>query len=80
MHRESSGRLVECVSQFRSLSEYYYTKTHETMESAIMGKILISFPPASTGGVISKTCNSAAIFMKSAASPKYRPGQILHEI
>ena len=51
--------------------------THETKPSFMRGSIFISLPPSSNGGVISNAWRSIATFMKSAASLKWRPGQIL---
>ena len=51
--------------------------THEIRLSFMRGSIFISLPPSSNGGVISNAWRSIATFMKSAASLKWRPGQIL---
>ncbi len=47
------------------------------MRLVIFNWIGVTLPFSSSGGVMSKTCNTVAMLMKRDASAKYLPGQIL---
>ena len=51
--------------------------TYETNELTIRGSTAIGPPLSSKGGPISKTCRTDAMLMKSDASAKCLPGQML---
>ena len=51
--------------------------TYERMPSFIFGCMAMTCPRSSSGGLMSKTCRTRAMFRNSAASAKYLPGQIL---